>query len=145
MNSNFDDVKHFFSKTHEYGSRYIGNFKEDSDYDFLCLVSRLNSSQVDYILKSKGYVSDLKKDSFEYSSASNIFQSPHLGELVQNVYEGFESYRKGEVNLVITFDENFYNKAVAATKLCRKLKLKNKEDIILVHDIVVRENHESIT
>lgn len=51
--------------------------------------------------------------------------------------EGFNCYRKGKLNLIVTEDEEFYIKFVRATRLAKKLNLLKKEDrITLFQDIL---------
>lgn len=40
----------------------------------------------------------------------------------------FESWTKGEVNLILTDSSEFYDKFLAATSVCTRLNLMNKED-----------------
>ena len=46
----------------------------------------------------------------------------------------FLSFRKGEVNLIVTNDEKFYNAFEAACDLCKALNLMDKKQRIAVHD-----------
>ena len=48
----------------------------------------------------------------------------------------FRSYRKGEVNLIVTADEDFYELSDTATRVCQKLNLHSKEDRVMVFDAV---------
>ena len=40
----------------------------------------------------------------------------------------FESWTIGDINLILTADEDFYNRFVAATTVCARLNVLNKED-----------------
>lgn len=42
--------------------------------------------------------------------------------------DDFESWTKGDINLILTADEVFYNRFVAATTVCARLNLLGKED-----------------
>lgn len=49
---------------------------------------------------------------------------------------GFESWRKGNINLIITYNRLFFDKFMAASDVCRKLNLLRKEDRIMVFEAV---------
>ena len=40
----------------------------------------------------------------------------------------FESWTKGDINLILTSQEDFYNRFVAATTVCARLNVLDKED-----------------
>lgn len=40
----------------------------------------------------------------------------------------FESWTNGDINLILTADEDFYNRFVAATTVCARLNLLDKDD-----------------
>lgn len=40
----------------------------------------------------------------------------------------FESWTKGDINLILTDSEDFYQKFLAATSVCKRLNLLDKED-----------------
>jgi hypothetical protein len=101
----------FVKKT---GSKVICNPPpSDSDTDYL--VNCFNDKR---LLVITHY---LEKEGFESESES---------------YEGhdndFNSYRKGNINLIVTSDSEFSEKHCLATAVCRKLNLVNKDDRIMV-------------
>jgi hypothetical protein len=49
--------------------------------------------------------------------------------------------RRGQVNLIVTVDEEWFERMVLASKVCHALKLQDKGDRIVVHR-VVRDGYE---
>lgn len=49
---------------------------------------------------------------------------------------GFESWRKDNINLIITYSKEFFDKFMAASDVCRKLNVLNKEDRVMVFEAV---------
>lgn len=102
------------------GSQAVeGAATEDSDTDYLYFCSNLeDESKVLMTLVEAGYVTE---GSEEYSL--------HESE--------FKSFRKDSTNILLCFDGNFYNKFVLATELCNRLKLKDREGRIIVHEALL--------
>lgn len=59
---------------------------------------------------------------------------PSLGE--EYLGDGWMSFRKGNVNLIVTGDAEFFELNKRASDVCVALGLKDKADRILVHKIV---------
>lgn len=57
----------------------------------------------------------------------NFEPSPAYGDNIR-----FISYRNGDYNLIVTSDEEFYDKFMVATVICARLNLQKKEDRIMV-------------
>lgn len=96
-------------KSHPTGSNYICNPPvTDTDIDTVLLVQ----GDWDGALIEDGYSSS-DSDNMEYDS---------LGI--------FTTWRKGNINYIVTEDERFYNLFVKATEEAKFLNLKNKEDRI---------------
>jgi len=51
--------------------------------------------------------------------------------------DGFESYRKGDVNLIITRNPDFWDRFIAATHVAKRLNLLNKDDRIALFQAVL--------
>ena len=52
----------------------------------------------------------------------------------------FSSYMLGETNLIVTQDENFFNKFIAATSVAKRLNLLQKPDRIALFQAVLYGN-----
>lgn len=52
----------------------------------------------------------------------------------------FRSYRRGNVNLIVTGDEEFYNRFIAATHVAKRLNLLKKVDRIALFQAVLYGN-----
>lgn len=50
----------------------------------------------------------------------------------------FRSYRKGDVNFIITEDPVFFDKFKVAAEVCRYLRLSSRDQRINVHNIIIR-------
>ena len=66
---------------------------------------------------------------FKLSSADN--------EEYDSESEGFECYRKGDINLIVTEDYKWYKRWVLATNVAKKLNLLKREDRILLFKAVL--------
>ncbi|OAM52917.1 hypothetical protein A7981_05630 [Methylovorus sp. MM2] len=55
-----------------------------------------------------------------------------------NEYEDdeFNSFRKGEFNIIVTDKCSFFSSMVLSTQVCKKLNLLNKADRIMVFDAI---------
>lgn len=53
--------------------------------------------------------------------------------------EGFNCYRKGHLNLIVTNDKAFYKSFVLATEVAARLNLVNKEDRIMLFKAILYE------
>lgn len=94
---------------------------EDTDIDFI--ICATSEAKLDQFLTVNG---------FKLSNASE--EEYDLEE------EGFSSYRKGNINLIVTENYEWYKKWVLATKVAKKLNLLKKEDrIILFKAILYQE------
>lgn len=51
--------------------------------------------------------------------------------------EGFECYRKGNINLIVTNDNEIYDRWVLATKTAKKLNLLKKKDRITLFQAIL--------
>jgi predicted nucleotidyltransferase len=104
---------------HLYGSRYVGGeaITDASDWDLLVLPEHGFVMHLIQKLKDGGYEGDVDK---VYNDS------------------GFLSMRKGDINLIVVHDYEWFIRALTAMELCRSLKLTDKQDRILLHDVVVR-------
>lgn len=59
------------------------------------------------------------------------------GDGYANRGKPFESYRKGEINLILTNDKPHFNKFILARDLCKRFNLLGKQDRIDLHDAVM--------
>lgn len=55
--------------------------------------------------------------------------------------DDFESWTKGDINLILTASVEFYNLFVCATALCKKLNIMDKEDRKAVFRSVLYKEH----
>lgn len=96
------------------GSRVICNpAPTDTDDDWIILVGEGGEKFVK---------SELEKDGFELGGSFD--QDESGGD--------FYSYKKGDLNIILTTDEDFIQNSRRATLLCRELNLLKKEDRITV-------------
>ncbi len=52
----------------------------------------------------------------------------------------FESYTKGSINLIVTWDKKFHHRFLAATTVCKRLNLLDKADRIVLFQAVLYGN-----
>lgn len=84
----------------------------DTDDDQLVLVSDLQE-----------YITDKEADGF-------VCCTSYPGE-------DFTSLRRGEVNLIVTQKQEFFDKFVFATKIAKKLNLQKKEDRVALFQAIL--------
>lgn len=89
---------------------------ENTDIDYLVLMSRWFDPAK---LAAAGY--ELDSQSEHYDPAVNVFNS----------------WRKGDINLIATKDQQFFSKFLFATKIAKELNLLNKKDRITLFQAVL--------
>lgn len=93
---------------------------QGTDVDFLVLTEHPSPS----LLAAKGYELDKGSDHYE----------PSQGK--------FNSWRKGRINLIVTYDEQFYNEFLRATLVAKSLNLLDKRDRIKLFQALLYGNYE---
>lgn len=100
------------------GSRVTCNpAPTDTDLDVLVKVPYIESSGSNHYVRSK----------YDVMRGVLIGAGWTLGGSGDGDGE-FESWTKGEVNLILTAESEFYDKFIAATSVCTRLNLMGKED-----------------
>lgn len=99
-----------------YGSKVISPSEPYNDIDYIALVEDVMAMN-QKLIKEQGFVQS----------------SDYHGKY-------FISYRKGEINLVITQDSKFYDCTVLATRLAHSLGCKTKQERIIVFESVMHPN-----
>ena len=108
------------------GSRVtVSPAPQDTDEDWLVVIrsGRKNVSKAVGILAENGY--KWEGDSEHYQDVAG---------------DTFMSWRKGNVNLIVTANADFAHKHHVATSLCKRLNLANKEDRLAVFQAVLYAN-----
>lgn len=90
---------------------------EDTDDDYLILAT----SSVHYTLLKQGW-------------------SLGGSDFMHTANDKFQSYTKGEVNLIVTHDGLFFSGFVLATKVCTELNLLEKKDRIVLFQAILYGN-----
>ena len=91
----------------------------DTDKDFVVKVTDLGAAEP--ALLSKGYkVSVCDREEYDLQAEG-----------------GFQTFRKEDINLIVTEDETFFSKFVDATLLAKELNLLKKEDRITLFQYVL--------
>lgn len=99
----------------------------NTDYDVLVLVSEKDKRHMDEYALPLGYVKGGSID-----ATINYPATPH---------SRFISYRKGDTNLIVTSDVEFFNRFMAATKVAKQLNLLKKSDRIALFQAVLYGNY----
>ena len=103
--------KPWVRKVEPFGSRVIGCATENSDYDYLVLATHRPSTSD---LEGTGFVPDAK--------------DPLYGV-------DFSSWKRGDVNLVFTDSEQYFQSTIEACVFCKKYKVYNKQDRCTLHKV----------
>ena len=102
--------KSWVKKVLPFGSRVVGCATDSSDYDYLVLVG------------FRPTTGDLCGTGFEPDSSDPLYG------------EDFSSWKKGDVNLVFTNSEVYFNATLKACEFCKKYKVYDKKDRCEVHE-----------
>jgi hypothetical protein len=101
------------------GSRYICNPPvTNTDEDYIVLI---NGSDAVQYLKSLGFVPSINDD---YNNMSK---------------DRFVSFRRGDINLIVTSSAWFYNNFVKATELAKEFNLTDKKHRIMLFEALLFE------
>lgn len=90
-------------------------------------------TDIDYIICEQGGGIELHK----FLLANKFHKSTQDEEEYDLESEAFECYRRGNINLIITTNYNWYLKWVEATKLAKKLNLLKKEQRVALFKYVL--------
>lgn len=99
---------------------------------FICSPTPTDTD-IDNLVLLKGKLYHKKRDIF------NILQEAGWDgneEYFTNSSE-FHSFKKDNLNLIFTFDPNFYSKFLLAAEVCQNLNLHSKHDRIMIHDAII--------
>ena len=123
-----NEIKSLCLKFEPVGSRVTCNPPPlDTDIDYLLLVEPEKFNDFEMVLFDSGYE----------MGGSRI----HAGGCLLGDENSFQSYTKGEVNLIVTASEEFFIKFMAATAKAKELNLLHKEDrIALFQEILYGVN-----
>ena len=120
-------IRDLFARVEPVGSRVVCDPPPvDTDADFLCLAKLGTSRDVEGILSSLSYEIGGSRDPLEDPLAALLSMSPE-----------FTSYRRGEINLIVTESPVFFQRFLAATHVAKRLNLLNKDDRIALHRAVL--------
>jgi hypothetical protein len=114
---------HLFRRVVPVGSRVICNPPPtDTDADYLCLVALGGAWDAEMALYSAGYERGGSEDPLTWQ----------LGPERE-----FTSYRKGEINLIVTDSPEYFRRFLTATVVATRLNLLKKDDRIALHRAVL--------
>lgn len=100
----------------------------NTDQDVLCLVSDHSLTNMQGAMAFEGYV-------YEGSAPTDVAEGPNM-----DTARVFTSMRKGSMNYILTSDEEFYKRFLAATRLAKKFNLASKADRIALFQAVLYGN-----
>ena len=103
--------KTWVKKFQPFGSRVVGCATEKSDYDYLVLVDHRPHT-----------------DEMAWTGFKPDADDPLYGEY-------FSSWKKGDINLVFTDSEGYYEATLEACEFCKKYKVFDKPDRCKIHEV----------
>lgn len=128
LDQNIQDLLRYANRHELVGSRITCNPPpEDTDQDVLVFV---DSENADY------FVSRMKNAGFNVELGEGYAEDA----LNSGEEDRFQSYRLGDVNLIVTVDERFYNRFSAATAMAKRANLMQKEERIALFQAVLYGN-----
>lgn len=121
------EITKLFQRVEPVGSRVVCNPPPaDTDADFLCLARLGTADAAERALKAAGY---------EHGGSEDP-----LASILCNPDQEFTSYKKGELNLLVTESPVFFQRFLAATAVAKRLNLLKKDDRIALHRAVLYGN-----
>lgn len=118
-------VRRLFTSTELVGSRVTCNPPpEGTDLDVLCHVDAHKAAALESALQALGWEAE-GSDAYPDALSDGA---------------GFVSFRKDDVNLIVTSDDTFYRRFVAASSVAKRLNLLNKEDRVALFQAVLYGN-----
>lgn len=91
----------------------------------------------DYVLLIEDYRDEAFRQSIENVMTANGWTLGGSKALNNSGFNKFQSWKKGDLNIILTRDEEWFNKMRCATLLCIELNLKEKSQRIRVFEAVV--------
>ena len=118
---------------HPTGSNYICNPPViDTDMDFIVLI------------KDEDYFDTIGRLSLCEWELGGSDPTPVSEAGYENADYGFASWKKGNVNLIITTSQDFYNKFVYATEVAKRQNLLKKEDRVALFQKILYGNNTTL-
>ncbi len=129
LDQNIQDLLRYGNRHELVGSRVTCNPPPvDTDQDVLVFV---DSENADY------FVSRMKNAGFNVELGEGYAEDA----LNSGEEDRFQSYRLGDVNLIVTVDERFYTRFSAATAMAKRANLMQKEERIALFQAVLYGNN----
>ena len=121
MTSALNAIKDIIVKKEPVGSRVTCNpAPTDTDEDWLILIEEHDMARV--VSKLNGFVLDNPNSHYEPANSN------------------FNSWRDGNINLIITRDEKFYDRFLHATKIAKLLNLMLKSERVQLFQYILYGN-----
>jgi hypothetical protein len=128
LDQNIQDLLRYANRHELVGSRVTCNPPPvDTDQDVLVFI---DSENADY------FVSKMKNAGFNVELGEGYAEDA----LNSGEEDRFQSYRLGDVNLIVTVDERFYTRFSAATSMAKRANLMQKEERIALFQAVLYGN-----
>lgn len=125
--SGIDEIRALATSCHRVGSRVTCNpAPDDTDEDWLILISAEKSAAFDKLINGLGYE----------AGGSDIPDEVNKVEPENRFY----AYRLDETNLIITLSPRFHQRFLAATSVAKRLNLLEKADRIALFQAVLYGN-----
>lgn len=115
MNKLFDFLDSETLNYQMFGSRVISPGEKANDTDYIVLVK--DAKEFDPKIIALGFTKSIE----------------YLGK-------DFTSYRKGDINLVVTMNDKFYDCTVLATRFATMLECRTKQERILAFETIMTPN-----
>lgn len=123
-----EDLLRYATRYELVGSRVTCNPPPvDTDQDILVFVDSENADYFVSLMKQRGFDVELGEGYAE--DALNGGES-----------DRFQSYRLGDVNLIVTIDEMFYDRFAYATEIAKRANLMEKEERIKLFQAILYGN-----
>ena len=100
----------------------------DTDEDFLVLTTDFQS-----------LVEDLMEDGYEVCGEDYVMPIEEHG---QEDYNFFQSFRSGDINLIVTESQYFFNNFVKATEIAKKANLLKKENRVMLFQFLLYDTFD---
>lgn len=134
MNKHIEELRKLGCEVTQAGSRVTCSvFSENSDFDWLVSTNPEGFGRSSDAITSD-VVTYLTSQGFEWEGSKKHYQNV--------AGDGFMSWRKDDINFIISSSQNFIRQHKIATALCKKIDVLNKQHRIAIFQAILYGNVE---
>lgn len=111
----------------------------NTDRDYLILLSTFSAFKLEEVLREKGFTIG-GSNFIKVRNIKDLVEWPSYERLEEYLINGevFHSWKKDDLNLILTASEDYFEEFAQATMLATKLNLRHKVDRITLFEAITR-------